>query len=94
MGQVLQILPFRNEVVRVTLRGDVILEILEHSASRWTPEDADGAFLQFSGITIACIPLLSQLSNLTLKSLCDIPKGRNVEMFKIDVRQEKKRDLC
>ena len=49
MSDVLQVLPFRNELEMVRIKGDVILQALEHSASLHNPLDARSGFLQVSG---------------------------------------------
>ena len=49
MSDVLQVLPFRNELEMVRIKGDAILQALEHSASLHNPLDAHGGWLQVSG---------------------------------------------
>ena len=49
MEDVLFILPFRNEVERLTLSGQTILEALEYSASRYDELSPRGAFLVLGG---------------------------------------------
>ena len=48
-GNVVEVLPFGNEVLRVLVPGQTILEALEHSVSGYDPLDPPGAFLQVSG---------------------------------------------
>jgi len=44
-------MPFSNILTLVKVKGDTLLEVLEHGVSRYDPKLADnkGAFLQFSG---------------------------------------------
>ena len=50
LEDVLTVTPFRNLVEQVELYGRVILQMLEHSVSRYDPTEPQGAFLQVSGI--------------------------------------------
>ena len=50
MGNVLEVLPFGNEVDLVTMKGSTILKALEKSVEGWDPIDQSGAFLHFSGM--------------------------------------------
>ena len=50
VGNVLEVLPFGNEIDLVTLRGSTILKALEKSVEGWDPIDQSGAFLHFSGM--------------------------------------------
>ncbi|XXM74620.1 5'-nucleotidase C-terminal domain-containing protein [Lysinibacillus sphaericus] len=50
LGEVLTTMPFGNQLVTLDLKGQEILDALEHSVSRVEGEDAPGEFLQVSGI--------------------------------------------
>ncbi|KAK3789429.1 hypothetical protein RRG08_010622 [Elysia crispata] len=54
VGDAIKVQPFRNTIDIVELRGDSVLEILEHSASLWTEveEELNGGFLQVAGMRI------------------------------------------
>ena len=49
MGNVLEVLPFGNEVDLITVRGSTLLKALERSVANYDPVEMDGVFLQFSG---------------------------------------------
>ena len=53
VGDAIKVQPFRNTIDIVELRGDSVLEILEHSASLWTEveEELNGGFLQVAGMS-------------------------------------------
>ena len=53
-GHVLGTLPFRNTPVKTRMRGDMILQVLEHGVSRYREDD--GRFLQVSGLRYAFAP--------------------------------------
>lgn len=42
-------MPFENTVQRLTLKGRVLMEVLEHSVRQYSIEERKGGFLQFSG---------------------------------------------
>ncbi|XP_074644941.1 snake venom 5'-nucleotidase-like [Tubulanus polymorphus] len=48
----LRVLPFRNTVDIVQLKGEDLLEVLEHSVRDYNPKALRGRFLQYSGIWI------------------------------------------
>ena len=50
VGNVLEVLPFGNEIDLVTMKGSTILKALEKSVEGWDPIDQSGAFLHFSGM--------------------------------------------
>ena len=52
MGNVLEVLPFGNEIDLITVRGSTLLKALEKSVSNYDPVEMDGAFLQFSGNSV------------------------------------------
>lgn len=52
MGNVLEVLPFGNEIDLITIRGSTLLKALERSVSNYDPVEKDGAFLQFSGLHV------------------------------------------
>ncbi|ELU10065.1 hypothetical protein CAPTEDRAFT_152432 [Capitella teleta] len=54
-AQVMEVLPFRNEVSRVLLLGSTLLKLLENSVSGYdiTGKDPRGRFLQVSGLRVA-----------------------------------------
>ncbi|ESP03128.1 hypothetical protein LOTGIDRAFT_82528, partial [Lottia gigantea] len=52
---VLTTLPFRNTISLIDLKGDVLVEVLEHSVGSLSPDKSDdlkGRFLQFSGLRV------------------------------------------
>ena len=51
MGQVLTVLPFRDLVEKVMITGSTLRKVLETSASKYVPDQENGAFLQVSGIS-------------------------------------------
>ena len=56
MGNVLEVLPFGNEIDLITVKGSTLLKALERSVSNYDPVEQDGAFLQFSGkVIFVCI---------------------------------------
>lgn len=50
--QVLEVIPFRNTIDIVEIRGRDIVSMFEYSASRFHDEDLFGGFLQISGIRL------------------------------------------
>ncbi|CAG2060594.1 unnamed protein product [Timema podura] len=48
-ADILEVLPFENAVQKVDLKGDAVLEMLEHSVKNYDLSEAVGGFLQFSG---------------------------------------------
>ena len=53
-GHVLGTLPFRNAPVKTRMRGDILMQVLEHGVSRYGEDD--GRFLQVSGLRYAFSP--------------------------------------
>ena len=49
VGNVLEVLPFGNEVDFITVKGSTLMKALEKSVEDWDPQDQSGGFLQFSG---------------------------------------------
>ncbi|VDI25537.1 5'-nucleotidase [Mytilus galloprovincialis] len=52
VGHALQAQPFRNTLETIKLRGDYLLQALEHSVSDYDVEEPSGKFLQYSGIKV------------------------------------------
>lgn len=48
-GQVLQILPFGNNVDMIQIKGEHLKKTFEHSVAKYDRHDRPGAFLQMSG---------------------------------------------
>lgn len=50
-AQILEVMPFRNEIIHVVLPGETLYEILETSVAEYdmSGEDPPGGFLQMSG---------------------------------------------
>ena len=65
---VLQALPFRNDIMSVELEGRYILEMLEHSVKDYNPGELDGKFLQMSGTLIMHVHTLLSNSEICLFS--------------------------
>nr|CAD7424036.1 unnamed protein product [Timema monikensis] len=61
-ADILEVLPFENAVQKVDLKGDAVLEMLEHSVKNYDVSEAVGGFLQFSGQRFQ--NLLDQKENL------------------------------
>nr|CAD7397876.1 unnamed protein product [Timema poppensis] len=51
-ADILEVLPFENAVQKVDLKGDAVLEMLEHSVKNYDLSEAVGGFLQFSGLYV------------------------------------------
>ena len=49
MGDVLGVVPFRNKMVLMRLKGSDIKEMLEWSVENYSPGERKGKFLQMSG---------------------------------------------
>ncbi|KAL5019670.1 hypothetical protein ScPMuIL_002562 [Solemya velum] len=52
MEDVLTVMPFGNYIDVITIRGNVLMEVLSHSIESRDTLQPDGAFLQFSGIRV------------------------------------------
>ncbi|XP_063404664.1 snake venom 5'-nucleotidase-like [Mytilus trossulus] len=52
IGNVLEVNPFRNTIDTIMLRGDFLLQALEHSVADYDVDGPGGAFLQYSGIKV------------------------------------------
>ncbi|KAL5012112.1 hypothetical protein ScPMuIL_010663 [Solemya velum] len=52
VGNVLGVIPFRNTVDTLELKGQYLYEALEHSVANYDVEDKPGGFLQFSGLKV------------------------------------------
>ncbi|XP_063227369.1 protein 5NUC-like [Bacillus rossius redtenbacheri] len=52
-ADVLSALPFDNPVIKVVLRGEHLLEMLEWSVYNYDPSEAPGGFLQLSGLRVS-----------------------------------------
>ncbi|KAL4233121.1 5'-nucleotidase [Mactra antiquata] len=77
MGNVLNVLPFRNEIDIVTVKGSNLREQLEYGISLWTRDDPAGAFLQVSGLRVMYDmeqPVGSRVASVEVRCLkCTIP---------------------
>ena len=66
MEDVLTTLPFGNQVEKVEITGQTLLEVLAHSISGYNlddPDEAPGAFLQMSGkFVIESITVINKIS--------------------------------
>jgi 2',3'-cyclic-nucleotide 2'-phosphodiesterase (5'-nucleotidase family) len=49
MGDLMAVLPFINNMVRMSLKGSDLLKVLEWSVYDYNPNEHKGKFLQFSG---------------------------------------------
>lgn len=49
MEDVLTVVPFRNGIDIISLKGEHLLATLEHSVSLYLPDAPEGRFLQVSG---------------------------------------------
>ena len=58
LADVMSVQPFRNTVDIVELNGWAILQVMEHSASKWDRMELNGAFLQHSGKCIIIIIII------------------------------------
>lgn len=45
----LEVSPFRETIDTIKLRGDFLLQALEHSVANYDVDGPEGAFLQYSG---------------------------------------------
>ncbi|XP_052089226.1 5'-nucleotidase-like [Mytilus californianus] len=52
IGNVLEVSPFRNTIDTIKLRGDYLLQALEHSVADYDIDGPGGAYLQYSGIKV------------------------------------------
>ncbi|CAG2203071.1 CD73 [Mytilus edulis] len=52
IGNVLEVNPFRNTIDTIMLRGDYLLQALEHSVADYDVDGPGGSFLQYSGIKV------------------------------------------
>ncbi|XP_063404663.1 snake venom 5'-nucleotidase-like [Mytilus trossulus] len=52
IGNVLEVSPFRETIDTIKLRGDFLLQALEHSVANYDVDGPEGAFLQYSGIKV------------------------------------------
>jgi 2',3'-cyclic-nucleotide 2'-phosphodiesterase (5'-nucleotidase family) len=50
MGDLMAVLPFINNMVRMSLKGSDLLEVLEWSVYDYNPDEHKGKFLQYSGM--------------------------------------------
>lgn len=51
-AQLMEVLPFKNDIDIVEVSGSVLLTILEHSVNDYNPQKKHGKFLQYSGIKV------------------------------------------
>ncbi|XP_061719225.1 uncharacterized protein LOC133526563 [Cydia pomonella] len=51
-GDLLTVMPFDGNTVKVTLNGTLIWNMLEHAVARYNPKRAPGQFLQLSGLRV------------------------------------------
>lgn len=49
MEDVLTVIPFRNTIDIIEIRGNNLIQVFERSVSNYDSEQLDGAFLQVSG---------------------------------------------
>lgn len=52
MADLLSVLPFVNNMVRMSLKGSDLLEVLEFSVHNYNPSERNGKFLQYSGLKV------------------------------------------
>ncbi|XP_034236782.1 protein 5NUC-like [Thrips palmi] len=80
---VIETCPFENLLVVVYLRGDVLLQMLEHSVAEYDLQYQKGAFLQYSGIRViydlTVAPGRRVVSALALCGNCTIPSYSPVD---------------
>ncbi len=49
LGDIFEVMPFRNTIDEMDVLGSTLHKVLELSVANWVPENPWGGFLQFSG---------------------------------------------
>lgn len=83
-GDLLMVLPFDGNMMRVTLNGTTIKSMLEHCVANYEPMRRRGRFLQMSGMNVVYDienPPENRLSEIYIRcSNCEIPKYEPLNM--------------
>lgn len=77
LGNVLQVLPFENDIDLITVKGSTLLKALERSVEDYDPAEQKGGFLQMSGIHVTydiSRPALQRVVSASVRCLeCAVP---------------------
>jgi 5'-nucleotidase len=86
-GDLLAVLPFGGNIVKMKLSGNVLLQVLERSISTYRTSDAPGEFLHFSGLKVVYDtrkPIGQRVVNAKVRcASCKIP-----EYFDLDLKKK------
>ncbi|KAL4718668.1 hypothetical protein ACJJTC_000397 [Scirpophaga incertulas] len=88
-GDLLTVLPFGGNIAKLTINGSIMLQILEHSVSKYSLLDTPGEFLQFSGLKVVYDtrkPVGKRVVSVKVRcSSCKVP-----EYFALEKKKEYK----
>lgn len=86
-AQLMEVLPFKNDIDIIEVSGGVILTMLEHSVENYDPKNRQGKFLQYSGMKVTfdlSKPNGQRVAEVLVRcTKCLVPKYEPLEKEKI-----------